>query len=536
MRLLPTSSGAWLLLLLASRAAAAPALNDAKAVPAVRQLEPTPTSLVIEPSPTGLGACTLHVDHWHCEGETEPAHDDEPGHDHDHEHEHEHEAEVVATPTLSATPTDTAIAASIEPSPTGQGACHLHGTHWHCSGSGAESDEHAHEEGEEGHAHEEGESHEGHSHGGHSHAGHSHGPSAEYGCGLAPLENYDLGLQIGAIFILLAVSLAGVLLPGVSGWLNDRIEKRTGDHHDGVHSHEAGGNKTSVRSVVASLVFVLQHFGGGVILATAFVHLLAHAFVYFSNECLGELSYEATSPAIAMAAIWLMFALDFFALRPLRQRVLETTGVVPTAFCCNPAQAGLIGGKSDTKDASSSEGTPSDLDARSMEEAALHAQGRLAKFEVLALEAGIIFHSIIIGVSIGTSSGPGWKAFLIAIAFHQFCEGLALASRIALLPTTGLLAKVLMYGAFVLTTPVGVAIGIGVRRHFNGNDRDTLLAIGTLNSISAGILIYAALVQIVAGDFIYNRTMLLAPLRRPLTAFIFFTLGAIAMSVLGKWA
>jgi len=177
----------------------------------------------------------------------------------------------------------------------------------------------------------------------------------------------------------------------------------------------------------------------------------------------------------------------------------------------------------------------SQADAESLNNAH-RAQGRLAKYEVVSLEAGIIFHSVIIGVSVGSSGGSGWNAFLIAISFHQFCAGVALASRIALLPTTSLLAKVMMYAAFVLTTPIGVAIGIGVRRTFNGNDRNTLLAIGTLNSISAGILIYASLVQIVAGDFIYNRSMLKAPSSRSLIAFTVFTLGALIMSVLGKWA
>ncbi|KAE8218937.1 hypothetical protein CF319_g7276 [Tilletia indica] len=455
-----------------------------------RQAGTPTTSLTIAPSPTGQGVCILHIDHWHCEG-TDPNADE--SHDGDgHEHE-----EVAPTTAISTTATATAVAAIAEPSPTGRGACVQHEDHWDCELAADGSEE---------------------SHEGHSHAGHNHGPSEKYGCGLAPLEDYDLNLQIGAVFILLIVSLLGVMLPGVSGWVSQRIERK-------------GGSASTAQSTVAYVVFALQHFGGGVILSTAFVHLLAHAFVYFSNECLGELQYEATSPAIAMAAIWVMFAIDFFGLRPLRQRVLSTLGVVP-AGCCSTS---LPDHHADDKN-STSESAASDADARSLENAATQAQGRLAKYEVLALEAGIIFHSIIIGVSVGTSSGPGWKAFLIAIVFHQFCEGVALASRIAVLTTTRMLTKLVMYTAFVLTTPVGVAIGIGVRQFFNGNDRSTLLAIGSLNSISAGILIYSAMVQIIAGDFIYNKAMLTAPLRRPLAAFFFFTIGAFIMSVLGKWA
>ncbi|KAE8257933.1 hypothetical protein A4X09_0g7877, partial [Tilletia walkeri] len=242
----------------------------------------TSAAVSIAPSPIGQGACTLHIDHWHCEG-TDPNSDEGAEHDHDHESD---TAAPAATTSASFTSisnavTATAASAIAEPSPTGRGACVQHLDHWDCELAADGSEK----------------SHEGHSHEGHSHAGHSHGPSEEYGCGLAPLQNYDIGMQIGAVFILLIVSLLGVMLPGVSGWASQRIERR-------------GGDASATRSAFSYAVFVLQHFGGGVILSTAFVHLLAHAFVYFNNSCLGELQYEATSPAIVMAAIWVMFAVD----------------------------------------------------------------------------------------------------------------------------------------------------------------------------------------------------------------------------------
>lgn len=116
-----------------------------------------------------------------------------------------------------------------------------------------------------------------------------------------------------------------------------------------------------------------------------------------------------------------------------------------------------------------------------------------------------------------------------AIVFHQFCEGLGLASRIALLPTTTTLSKVMMYTAFIFTTPIGIAIGIGVRQNYNGNDRDTLLTIGVMDSISAGVLLYSSLVQIMVGDFINNKQMLWASNGRVFFALTCFTLGAIVM-------
>lgn len=46
-----------------------------------------------------------------------------------------------------------------------------------------------------------------------------------------------------------------------------------------------------------------------------------------------------------------------------------------------------------------------------------------AHFDVSILEAGIIFHSIMIGVSLGASGGSQWRPLFIAIVFHQMFGG-----------------------------------------------------------------------------------------------------------------
>jgi zinc transporter 1/2/3 len=149
---------------------------------------------------------------------------------------------------------------------------------------------------------------------------------------------------------------------------------------------------------------------------------------------------------------------------------------------------------------------------------------------------------------------------LIAMAFHQLFEGLALGGRIALLPSlsTSALAKTCMALSYALTTPIGIAIGIGARASFDENDGRTALAIGVLNSMSAGILLYTvrhsapfvpaallaltracpsaqSLVELLAGDFIFG------PLRDASTkqcvlAVFWLSAGAAAMSLIGKWA
>ncbi|PWN40512.1 Zinc/iron permease [Ceraceosorus guamensis] len=399
----------------------------------------------------------------------------------------------------------------VEPSPTGLGACHLHGDHWHCD-----------EEGEEGHDHShEGHDHSGHSHAGHSHAGHSHGPSEEFGCGLAPLEEYNLPLHVAAVFILLVASIAGVVLPSF-GNLLERAFATT------------ASQSATFRRWTGSFTFAMRHFGGGIILSTAFIHLLFHSFIYFNNSCIGELQYEAASAAIAMAAVYVMFLIDFLALRPLRRQAYAAQ------------ERAFASGARSTSDDDSVEKPneraliPEESDGHAHESIDLlkHSEGRMAKWNVLALEAGIVFHSIIIGVTIGTASGEGWVPLLIAIVFHQFCEGLGLASRVVLLPSSVLsnTLKFVMHLVFIVTTPVGIAIGIGVRQSYNGNSRGTLLAVGILDAISAGILIYAALVQIIVNDYIFNREMTRASMKRCVAALTFFTLGLFVMSVLGYWA
>lgn len=88
--------------------------------------------------------------------------------------------------------------------------------------------------------------------------------------------------------------------------------------------------------------------------------------------------------------------------------------------------------------------------------------------------------------------------------------------------------------AFVLITPIGVAIGIGVRKSFSQNGKAALLSVGILNSISAGILAYTAF-RLLIADFIDG------PVRRArwgtvTAAFLSMLVGLVSMSVLGKWA
>jgi len=89
---------------------------------------------------------------------------------------------------------------------------------------------------------------------------------------------------------------------------------------------------------------------------------------------------------------------------------------------------------------------------------------------------------------------------------------------------------------FALVTPVGMAIGIGVLDQFNGNDPSTLIAIGTLDAFSAGILIWVGVVEMLAADWFQGGPLADASIGRIGIAGLAFVAGAALMSLLGKWA
>ena len=65
--------------------------------------------------------------------------------------------------------------------------------------------------------------------------------------------------------------------------------------------------------IPSNFLFVVRHFGTGVLLATAFVHLLPTAFISLLDPCLSSFwtdEYPAMSGAIALAAIFLVAVIE----------------------------------------------------------------------------------------------------------------------------------------------------------------------------------------------------------------------------------
>lgn len=151
--------------------------------------------------------------------------------------------------------------------------------------------------------------------------------------------------------------------------------------------------------------------------------------------------------------------------------------------------------------------------------------------QVVLLEAGILFHSIFIGMALSVETGPTFLVFLLAISIHQSFEGLALGSRIAAihLPRRSV-RPWLMVLAFGATTPLGQAIGLGIHRMYDPQSEGGLLMVGFMNAISAGLLLFAGLVQLLAEDFLSDKSYRVLAGRRRVKAFAAVVGGALLMA------
>ena len=90
---------------------------------------------------------------------------------------------------------------------------------------------------------------------------------------------------------------------------------------------------------------------------------------------------------------------------------------------------------------------------------------------------------------------------------------------------------------FSVTTPMGIILGMVLFSvtGYDDSNPNALIMEGLLGSVSSGILIYMALVDLIAVDFFHNKLMNSNRwLKR--VSFVALTLGSAAMSLLALWA
>ncbi|RMD42618.1 hypothetical protein DV735_g2509, partial [Chaetothyriales sp. CBS 134920] len=353
-------------------------------------------------------------------------------------------------------------------------------------------------------------------------------------------------------------------------------------------------------------LFLSRHFGTGVLIATAFIHLLPTAFVSLTDPCLPKFwneSYPPMAGAIAMAAVFVVVVVEMvFASKGARHSHESDWTTVPheeeavhrhrssqsyaglvsssdgeplhqisgsyystangeshaprdrqLSMDENDSTAGLdleeldpIGSIADSLDsdetpfAHSNHPRHNSRADRMKELATTTGDSKKLLLQCLLLEAGILFHSIFIGMAVSVTTGTAFVVLLIAICFHQTFEGFALGSRIAALIPNQFPATSpkpwLMALAYGTTTPIGQALGIWLHTMYDPLSQTGLLMVGITNAISSGLLLFAGLVQLIAEDFLSDESYRTLTGRRRVEASIAVGLGGLLMGVVGAFA
>ena len=117
-------------------------------------------------------------------------------------------------------------------------------------------------------------------------------------------------------------------------------------------------------------------------------------------------------------------------------------------------------------------------------------------------------------------------------------EGLGVGSRLAYMELPPRYNYIPLIGAalFGITTPIGIAAGLGVRSTYNPDSATASIVSGVLDAFSAGILIYTGLVELLAHEFLFNKDMIAASNGKLLYALACMMAGCALMAVLGRWA
>ncbi|CZR57101.1 probable ZRT2-Zinc transporter II [Phialocephala subalpina] len=389
-----------------------------------------------------------------------------------------------------------------------------------------------------------------------------------------------LGLRISSVFVIGFGSMLGALLPIAAA-------------------------RTKRMHVPPVAFFITKYFGSGVIIATAFIHLLSPATEALQSPCLtGPITEYSWAEGIALMTVFTMFFIELMAARfdifghedshgldhsdpsvdLLRdtEKFSDTSGgsVDRTIIVESPVHKHDHGRHNGTEESSrhgvmtltpsrdvhalqlspsssehpasrvvSNSGIPGREDdftyppggqdhlGHQREHDIDHDHFAAQMTAIFILEFGVIFHSVFIGLTLAVA-GSEFTVLYIVLAFHQTFEGLGLGSRLATArwPSKKKWMPWALGGLYGVATPIAIAIGLGVRTGFAPGSQKTLIIQGVFDSISAGILIYTGLVELMAHEFMFNPEMRKSSIKMMLFAYLCMCVGAGLMALLGKWA
>ncbi|KAJ7227835.1 ZIP-like iron-zinc transporter [Mycena haematopus] len=335
-------------------------------------------------------------------------------------------------------------------------------------------------------------------------------------CTAVTNPNTYMQLRVASVFIVLVCATSGTLFPVLarrSKWLH----------------------------VPKSVFNFAKYFGSGVIIATAFIHLLSPGLDELSSPCLSPAWSEYPyALALCLLSIFSIFILELIAFRWGTSR-LEKIGLRHDPhghYTGSHAAHGPEGTQTPPKE-------NGDVEEQRHDGHHDHGHGALSVLDdsasaqivgIAILEFGVLLHSVLIGLTLAVDEG--FKVLFVVIIFHQTFEGLGLGSRLAFiqLPPRYNYVPVIAAIIYGLSTPVGIAVGLGLRSSYNPGSATASIVSGVLDSLSAGILIYTGLVELLAHEFLFNKEMMNSSNGKLAYALGTMLLGCGVMALLGKWA
>ncbi|CAH7689510.1 Zinc/iron permease [Phakopsora pachyrhizi] len=309
--------------------------------------------------------------------------------------------------------------------------------------------------------------------------------------------------------------------------------------------------KSKKCNIPAGMYDFAKYFGSGVIIATAFIHLLVPAHESLSSPCLSEGWHTYPwAEAIAMSSVFAICIIELVAYRAGKARFTKlgmkynSHGIEAASDDPHKDHGHTMGGgfnftvpppapPSECQVSNSGKTRIEDEEDSDSEQVDVGAQ----LIGVAVLELGVVLHSAVIGLTLAVDSQ--FKTLFAVVIFHQTFEGLGLGSRLSQLKMIKKYNWLPVSAGitYSLVTPMGLAVGLAIRNTYNPNSAKALIVSGCLDSFSAGVLMYTGLVELLAHDFVFNERMLLKSSNGKL-AFNFGSVlcGAVLMAILGRWS
>ncbi|KAH3662352.1 hypothetical protein OGAPHI_005604 [Ogataea philodendri] len=366
-------------------------------------------------------------------------------------------------------------------------------------------------------------------------------------------NDYDgehFGARVSAVFVVLVASFFGAYFPILS-------------------------SRYSFIRLPPWCFFIAKFFGSGVIVATAFIHLLEPASDALGEECLGAPFTEyPLAFGICLITLMVMFFAELLVYKWMENK-FEGTSQGGEHMHSHFGETDLFVKKEKEDDEVKSESdhdyvreaevdspvndNRSENKSTNLFDSSHHFDhknhhqdpeviGTLAQdsekesyygqlLNVFILEFGVIFHSVFVGLTLSVS-GDEFVNLYIVIVFHQLFEGLGLGTRIAMInwDKNRRFTPWILAAAYGVCTPIAIAIGLGVRKTYPPNSRTALITNGVFDSISAGILVYTGLIELMAHEFLFSDEFKgKENMKKMVLAYVVMCTGAGLMALLGGW-